>query len=256
MKHSKIRVDDLHGGAAARILLAQPKANILDAEMMGEISGALDALAGRPELRALVFEGEGPNFSFGASVSEHRKPAVAAMLETFHGLFFKLVDLAVPTLAKVRGQCLGGGLELASFCNFVFSDRSAKFGQPEIKLGVFPPPAAVLLAPRIGQARADDLILTGRSIDAETALAWGLVNALGDDLDSLADGFIREHLVPKSASSLRLANAASRRALNERLKRELPLLQATYLATLMQTHDATEGIEAFIAKREPGWTHR
>jgi cyclohexa-1,5-dienecarbonyl-CoA hydratase len=255
MTYRKIRVEAQHDGAVVRIVLAAPKGNVLDGEMMDELGRALDALAPLGKVRALVFEGEGAHFSFGASVPEHTRPLVAAMLGKFHALLFKLMDAAVPTLAKVRGQCLGGGLELAAFCNFILCDRTAKFGQPEIKLGVWPPPATLLLPARIGQARADDLILTGRSIDAETALSWGLVTAVGDEVDALADAFLREHILPKSASSLRHANLAARRALYARLREELPRVQDAYLTSLMATHDANEGIDAFIARREPEWKH-
>ena len=100
------------------------------------------------------------------------------MLDAFHAVFYQLVKLAVPTMAVVRGQCLGGGMELALFCNFIVADRTAAFGQPEIVLAVFPPPASVILPMKVGQSYADDIVLTGRSIDAIEAQRIGLVHLL------------------------------------------------------------------------------
>jgi cyclohexa-1,5-dienecarbonyl-CoA hydratase len=243
------------GGALLRLRLARPRANVLDAQMTAALAHALDAHRDNPGLVAALLDHEGAHFSFGASVAEHLPEHCAAMLRNFHSLLERLLDWPRPVLVAARGQCLGGGLELAAFCNFILCDRTAKFGQPEIKLGVWPPPATLLLPARIGQARADDLILTGRSIDAETALSWGLVTAVGDEVDALADAFLREHILPKSASSLRHANLAARRALYARLREELPRVQDAYLTSLMATHDANEGIDAFIARREPEWKH-
>ncbi len=255
MEYKLIRSETYQEGAVQKIILNSPKANVLEAAMLGEINAVLDDLLNHKELKLLVFEGEGKHFSFGASVPEHTKENAAMMLKAFHEMFFKLIRLAVPTMAVVRGQCLGGGMELALFCNFIFADATARFGQPEIVLGVFPPPASVMLSLKVGQSYADDLALTGRSVDAAEALRIGLarISEEGQDAWEAADKWIAQHILPKSASSLRIANKAVRMNFFRRVLEDLPRMEGLYLKELMESHDANEGINAFIAKRKPEW---
>lgn len=240
------------------ISLDDGKGNILDRSMMDELQYIFDALTKKEELKLIVFEGTGKHFSFGASVEEHKKEYAATMLRIFHQLFYSLRDLSIPTLAKVSGQCLGGGMELALMCNFIFADKSAKFGQPESVLGVFPPPASILLPEKIGYARAEELLLTGRTINAEEAKTMGLVNAIFDDkelLDSGVNNWIENNILPKSASSLRYSVKATRIKLNHLITSFLPQLENMYVNQLMETHDANEGIQSFLDKRKPVWTN-
>ncbi len=253
---NKIRTELRFGDALLHITLDAPKANVLDGEMLASIHQAVERGAHVPHLRAIAFEGEGKHFSFGASVEEHRVDQVAGMLRQFHDLFRALCHAAVPTIAIVRGQCLGGGLELASWCSWVFADHTARFGQPEIRLGVFPPMASVLLPWRIGGGAAVDLCVSGRSIDAERARDIGLVVGVSDDARAAADAFFGEHLVGLSASSVRFAERAARMDLIERLTHRMPELERMYVEELMTTHDAVEGIEAFLDKRQPRYEHR
>ncbi len=229
-----VRLDMLDGGAIWRSTLATPKANILDRHKVGALSAIFDRAPGARNLKAIVLEGEGPNFSFGASVEEHLPGQFEAMLRGFHGLLRRMLDSSVVTLAAVRGQCLGGGLELASLCNRVFASPDARLGQPEIALGVFAPAASVFLAERIGRGAAEDLCLSGRSLSAAEARSIGLVDAVDDDPGAAALRYAREHLLKHSASSLRHA---------ERL----------YAERLMVTEDAVEGLRAFLEKRAPRW---
>jgi len=243
-----ILVDKRESGAVLRIVLNAPKGNILDAAMIGAISNALDAEASA-DVKLVVFEGAGKHFSFGASVEEHQRDRAAAMLETFHGLFRKLQRLAVPTCALVRGQCLGGGLELASYCTFLVATPDARLGQPEIKLAVFAPMASILLPWRVGGGAALDLCISGRSIGAEEAKRIGLVTEVTEDPEAWLGALFAEALRPTSASSLRFAERAARIDLARRLERDLPALERLYLDELMATHDANEGIAAFIERR-------
>ena len=252
----KIKVRRDYDGQVLRIVLAFPKGNVLDAQMMGEIAACIDHDAADKNLKAIVFEGEGKHFCFGASVPEHVKERAPEMIRGFHTLFKKLLACGVPTFALVRGQCLGGGMELAAFCNFVVAEPSAMFGQPEIVLGVFPPVAALILPRIVGQSRADDLVLTGRSIDAGTALAWGLVHAVGDDGEKLLAEALAKHILPKSAESLRHANRAVRESWHRELPAALDRMERAYVGDLMSTHDANEGIAAFLEKRAPKWESR
>ncbi len=254
--HNKLTTSYTHNNAVAEIILDDGKGNVLDHIMMEELQNAFNEFANKPELKLITFEGAGKHFSFGASVEEHQKEYAAAMLRGFHQLFFSLRDLAIPTAALISGQCLGGGMELAIMCNFLFADKTAKLGQPEIALGVFPPPASIILPEKIGLAKAEDLLLTGKSITAEEAKSIGLVNEVFDDraaLDAGADQWIEKHILPKSASSLRYAVRASRVKFNHVLSNFLPQLENLYVHHLMATHDANEGINSFLEKRKSVW---
>ncbi|MCJ7626896.1 MAG: enoyl-CoA hydratase-related protein, partial [Longimicrobiales bacterium] len=159
----------------------------------------------------------------------------------------------VVTLAAVRGQCLGGAMELAIFCNRIFASPDANFGQPEIVLGVLAPVASVMLSERVGRGRAEDLLITGRSLPAEEALSIGLVDEIADDPESAALKYAREHLLPKSASSLRFAVRAARAGFEKRVRVELAEVERLFLEELIDTADAQEGLTAFLEKRAPEW---
>lgn len=251
----KIRLAMGHEGRVATLTLAAPKANVVDEAMMTEISEALTILSGKRSLRLLVLEGEGAHFSFGASVAEHVKEKAPSMLRGFHRLFGQLLEFRAPLLAKVRGQCLGGGFELAAFCHFIFADSTAQFAVPEVKLAVFPPPASLILPFKIGQGWADWMVLTGAVVDAAEAQRLGLVQRLTspETLDSEVEAFVSKNILPLSASSLGYAQRASRWGMNERLRTSLKNLEDLYLGDLMSTHDAVEGIQSFLDKRMPVW---
>jgi cyclohexa-1,5-dienecarbonyl-CoA hydratase len=248
-----VRLETLDNGKIRRVVLATPKANILDAPKMEAIGRAFEEAAGEPELRAIVLEGEGDHFSFGASVPEHLPGKFESMIPAFHAMFRRMLDSSVPTVAVVRGQCLGGGLELASFAHRVFASPTAKLGQPEIVLGVFAPVASVVLPERIGRPAAEDLCLTGRIVDAEEAHGMGLVDQVAEDPGETALAWIRKRLLPRSASSLRLAVRAARAGWAKRFREALDEAERLYLDDLMATHDAVEGLQSFLEKRDPVW---
>lgn len=252
----KISVTYTHDSTAARIVLGGGKGNILDHIMIEELQTLFNEFKNQPNIKLITFEGAGKHFSFGASVEEHKKEFAAAMLKEFHQLFYSLRDLAIPTAAIISGQCLGGGLELALMCNFMFADKSAKFGQPEISLGVFPPPASIILSEKIGLAKSEEVLLTGRILFADEAKSIGLVNHVLKDklsLNAWVDEWISIHITPKSSSSLRLAVRASRIKFNHVLSNFLPQLESLYVNQLMETYDANEGINSFLEKRKPVW---
>ncbi len=252
----KIKLAWQHGGQVARITLDDGKGNVLDHVMMEQLQQVLDGFKDDPSLKLITFEGAGKHFSFGASVEEHQRDAAPVMLRSFHQLFHGLAALAIPTVARIGGQCLGGGLELALMCDVLFAESGAKMGQPEILLGVFPPPASIILPEKIGLARAEELLLTGRSIGADEALRIGLVHEVFADRDALiagADAWAARHILPKSASSLRFAVRAARVKFNHVLGNFLPRLEEMYTQQLMATADANEGIAAFLGKRPPKW---
>jgi cyclohexa-1,5-dienecarbonyl-CoA hydratase len=253
---SNLNITYTHEHSVARVVFGDGKGNVLDHILIANLQDALNSFANNSNLKLIAFEGAGKHFSFGASVEEHKKEYAAAMLRGFHQLFYSLRDLSIPTLAKVSGQCLGGGLELALMCNFIFADQSAKLGQPEICLGVFPPPASILLPEKIGLAKAEELLITGKIITAIEAKAYGLVNELFEDTAEMElelEKWIHSNITHKSASSLRFAVKASRIKFNHVLSNFLPQLESVYVNQLMNTHDANEGIDAFIEKKKPVW---
>lgn len=241
-------------GGLLRLVLARPKGNILDAAMIEALRAAVRGA--EPRVRAILLEGQGRHFSFGASVEEHRPDQVGDLLPAFHALFRELLGAGKALLAAVRGQCLGGGLELAAACHRVFAAPDASLGQPEVKLGVFAPVASLVLPLRLGQARADDLLLSGRAVGAEEALRLGLVDEVAPDPAAAALAWHRTHLAPLSAAGLRHAVLAGRQLLRRALDEELPRLERLYLDELMATADAREGIDAFLHRRPPAWSHR
>jgi cyclohexa-1,5-dienecarbonyl-CoA hydratase len=260
MSAAPLRVWRDRDGRLLRVRLARPKANVLDAEMVAALDAAFADAArpapGAPALRGVLLDAEGPHFSFGASVEEHLPGKFAAMLGGFHALVLRVLELRIPVLVAVKGQCLGGGLELVSAGGVVFAAKDAKLGQPEIVLGVFAPAASCLLPERIGPAAAEELLLSGRSVDADEALRLGLVNFVADDPEAAALAWFDRHLAPKSASSLAYAVQAARAGLVERVRAKLAALEDLYASGLMATHDAAEGLGAFLEKRTAQWEDR
>jgi cyclohexa-1,5-dienecarbonyl-CoA hydratase len=239
-----------------RIVLARPPANILDMETFSAIRRAVAEIAPDPGIRLIVFEGSGTNFSFGASVAEHLPERVGELLPAFRSLLVELEQSGIPTASVVRGQCLGGGLELAAWCGRVFCEPSARFAVPEIRLAVFPPIAAILLRWRLGGPAAAQMILSGASVDGENAARTGLADACEADAEAALAAWFEETLVPKSALALRFANRAARRPLALALAEELPALEKIYLEELMTRRDPVEGLRAFLEKRKPVWENR
>jgi len=242
-------------GALLRLRLNRPKANIVDAAMIAALQAALDGHRADQGLRAVLLDSEGPHFSFGASVEEHVASRCAAMLAALHALIVTMVEFPLPILTAVRGQCLGGGLEVALAGGPIFAASDAQLGQPEMKLGVFAPAASCLLPYRVNQCDAEDLLFSGRSVTATEAQTMGLVQAVADDPASAAMAYFDAHLADKSAAALALALAAARGALRRDVKARLREVETLYLEQLMKTHDANEGLAAFLARRAPQWQH-
>lgn len=241
------------GGSLARIRLARPKANIIDSAMMQALEVHFSEHIGNSHTKAVILDAEGPNFSFGASVEEHMPENCGDMLAGFHRLLKKMLACPVPVIAAIKGQCLGGGLELALAANLIFAAKDTRLGQPEIKLGVFAPAASCLLPERIGRARAEELLFSGCTVDAAEALDLAIVNRVADDSTGAALDWFQENLAPLSASSIRYAVRASRGDAVDRLGAALDAVERLYLDELMSTRDAVEGLEAFVGKRPAKW---
>jgi cyclohexa-1,5-dienecarbonyl-CoA hydratase len=256
MSESPLKVWLEREGALLRLRLARPKANVIDAEMIGALADAFSTHEGNAGLLAALLDHEGPHFSFGASVEEHLPARCEQMLKSLHALIGRMLEWPKPILVAVRGQCLGGGLELALAGSQIFAAPDARLGQPEIKLGVFAPAASVLLPLRIGQARAEDLLYSGKSISGEQARQSGLVSELADDPAAAALAWFDAHLAGKSAAAVSYAVRAAREPFADLARLRLGDVEALYLEKLMKTRDANEGLQAFIEKRQPKWEHR
>ena len=243
-------------GRLLRLRLNQPNANLIDATMIAALDRELADGFEIPGLGGVLIDAAGPHFSYGASVEEHLPDQCRVMLASIHGLILRMVEAPVTILVAVRGQCLGGGLEVALAGHLLFVTPDAKLGQPEMKLGVFAPAASCLLPELVGQGRALDLLLSGRTISGADAAAIGMAHAAAADPEAAALAYFDENLKPKSASSLRYAVKAARCDYAARIRAKIELLERLYLDELMKTHDAIEGLQAFVAKRAAQWQHR
>lgn len=253
MSNSLIRQDVSTDGSVRTIVLDAPPGNVIDIAMCGQLRPAIATAAAAADAKVLVLRGAGANFSFGASVAEHLPDDAAEMLAALGGVIRDLIGFPYPTVAAVRGRCLGGGLELVLACGIVIAEKSTILASPEIQLGVLAPAATALMSGRA----AEDLLLTGRSVTAARAERLGLVNVLAPDdgLDEAVDAFTNEHFVPRSPLSLRVATRAVRARHRPGIEARLDEAERLYLEELLPTHDGVEGIKAFLEKRPPAWTN-
>jgi len=254
-QHIKFKIDD----RVARITFARPPVNIFNIAMMREINDVLNQCGRQRELVAIVFDAAADcrAFSAGVAVEEHIEETIFQMLDSFHAIFRNIEQLARPTIAVVDGAALGGGCEFVAACDIAIASERARFGQPEIKLGVFPPVAAVLLPLVIGDKRARELILTGELIEATEAARLGLVNYVlpGNELEQKTSELL-VGLRSLSAAALELTKRAIDLGRGRSLDSALKEVEDMYLHELMKTYDANEGINAFIEKRKPEWRDR
>ncbi len=246
-----MKIDFTKDANAYRITLSDPPLHILDITMLEELRQALGHV--QPDRHCLIISSSGEKaFSAGASVQDHMGDRVATMLRSFHDCFRVLARLDVVTVALVRGAALGGGSELAFACDFVLASERARFGQPEINLGVFPPVAAYQLSRQLAPRKGLEMLLGGEPIDAATAEHLGLVNAVFPqaDFDARCEQWL-QRIYKQSASSLRFAKRAFRIAQSADFEERLATVERLYLEELMKTDDANEGLNAFIEKRQP-----
>jgi cyclohexa-1,5-dienecarbonyl-CoA hydratase len=241
----------------ARIILLNPPLNVIDLPMMRELQQALAELESRPEISVIQFEGDARAFSAGVDIQAHLPDQIRDMLTSFHALIRAVVSSRKITIAAVQGACLGGGAELAAVCDLVFTARDATWGFPEIKLGCFPPVAAVALPALVGQKRAAELLFTGRQIRGDEAVAIGLANrsARAEELDDLVQQTLAE-LQQLSPAALAHAKKAVYAWDAIHFDKGLARAERIYLEELISTEDAREGIMAFLEKRPPKWTSK
>ena len=245
-------------GGLATLTLDRPPYNVLDIPMMDELNHALERCAESADIKLLLITGAGEKaFSAGVEVADHTPDRMDRMIEAFHGIFRRLEAISIPTLAAVNGVALGGGCELVLACDMVVAVAGAKFGQPEIKLGVFPPVAAVLLPRLLPAAKAMELLLGGNSVEAGEAHALGLVNKVlpregfAAGCKAFADQFLG-----LSRVALVCTKKAVREAHGKSFSAALDAAEGIYLNELMASADAKEGLDAFLGKRKPVWQNK
>lgn len=252
MDYESIIVSEKEG--IGRITFNKPPLNVMDIPMMNEINSALEYFQERT-LKALVLDAEGKAFSAGVDVSDHSGNKAVEMIEVFHAIFTNMRKISAPIVAVAKGAALGGGCEVALFCDIVLASEKAKFGQPEIKVGVFPPVAAAIFPKILGEKKALELLLTGDIVRGAEAKELGLVNQVFpiDNFEEETEGWIREKLASNSAVVLKFTKKAFIEGATKNYPEAIQAIERIYLEKLMKTHDANEGLGAFLEKRKPVW---
>jgi cyclohexa-1,5-dienecarbonyl-CoA hydratase len=241
-------------GTVARLILDRPPLNVLNLSMLGELEDSLAHLSNERSLKCVILTGAGRAFCAGVDVADHTPDRVETMLERFHGAVRRVMALPCPVVAAVNGTALGGGCELLMACDVVLARDDARIGQPEIRLGAFPPVAAAVLPRLIGRQRTLDLILTGRTMTAEEAREIGLVTRVFavETFDAEVQAYAAL-LASRSRPVLRLAKRVVTETADLPLPEAVGRAERVYLEELMQLGDAHEGVLAFMQKRDPVW---
>lgn len=249
-----LEVSDKDG--IATITMNRPPLNVLNIVMMNEFNSALESLLAQDDRAAIVVQAKGKTFSAGVDVADHTPEKVGEMIRVFHGIFRKLASTDALTIASVQGAALGGGCELACFCDIVLASDRAKFGQPEVQVGVFPPVAACVLPPQIGIKKALELVALGKTIGAAEAHRIGLVNEVyaQEEFDGHVDRYL-DSLRKLSRPVVRMAKRATVAPTRREVLSRLDKVEKMYLDELMNYADAHEGVAAFLEKRAPVWKH-
>jgi cyclohexa-1,5-dienecarbonyl-CoA hydratase len=241
----------------ARVFLDRPKHNVFNIEMMKEFNTALETLTQDNDLKAMVILGEGASWCAGVDVGDHKPEMAPEMIATFNRSFELINALKVPTVAAVHGACLGGGMEYAIACDIVIAARRASFGQPEVRLGFFPPYAAVRLPALIGPAKAIEVCTTGNIYSADEAYALGFVSRVVDD-DDFSEA-VEKTLKSFKASSpliLRLNKQAVVDNYGRDFATSMQNANDLFLTKLIRSEDTSEGIASFYEKRKPVWKNK
>jgi cyclohexa-1,5-dienecarbonyl-CoA hydratase len=235
------------------MMIDAPPVNVLDAAILGELVERLGELEANETLAAVVLSGDGKCFSAGASVAEHKQEQAEGMVTGLAEACLALPAFPAPVIAAVHGACLGGAMELISFCDFVVAAPDAIFGQPEIKLAFFPPVALHQLPLLTGYQNAAYTILSGENLPADRAQSMGLVQKIlpkdqWGEIDDLFNGL--------SAPVLRITKQALARSLTEGCEERLDHFKALFMSELYRLEDVAEGIKSFEERRPPDWKHR
>jgi cyclohexa-1,5-dienecarbonyl-CoA hydratase len=251
-KYLKIEKED----GVARITFDRPKHNVFNIEMMNAFNTALSVLVEDKGLKCIAIYGEGPSWCAGVDVGDHKPEMVDDMMAAFNRIFELTEKLEVPIIAAVHGACLGGGMEVAIACDVIIAAKQAVFGQPEVKLGFFPPYAAIRLPQLVGPARAIEICTTGKRYTAEEAEILGLCRSVQDDIFAEEVEKLINEIKASSPLILRLNKRSVKQHLGMDFKKALQGVTDLFLNTLMKTEDTLEGIASFYEKRKPDWKNK
>ncbi len=247
-------------GTVAHLTMARPKQNVMNMEMLKEIVRAIDSLNIREDVRLILLDAapecEG-YFSLGVGAEGYTSQMVFQMMDAFHGVFRAMLEISKPVVAVVDGIASGAGAELATFCDIVIATDQAQFRQPEIKLGVFPPMGAVVYPRVIGPRRAMEFLLTGEPVNAQQALAMGLVNRVVPraQLKETVDAVVKR-IADQSGPVLKLLKQVIFEGTWLPFDQALKKGQDIYLNQLFALEDSQEGLRALVEKRAPKWKNR
>jgi cyclohexa-1,5-dienecarbonyl-CoA hydratase len=241
-------------GEVATLQLKRPPLNILSIEMVEQINDLLLDLRAHRRLKVLVIRGDTRAFSAGIDLNDHTRDKVGRLTQIFHRIFESMRLLDLITVSAVEGVALGAGFELAIGSNLVVASESARFGVPEVKLGLFPPVACVILPRATPRRKAMEWILTGEEIPSTELMDYGLVNRVfaDDEFEAGLDDFVGK-LTSKSGPVLQLAKRAQTESYYSGWEEALYKAENLYLRDLMSLSDSREGLAAFLEKREPRW---
>jgi len=246
-------------GDVARLTMNRPPYNVLTIDMMQEMSRAIEKLHEQRQVRAILLRAssECQFFSAGVAVEDSRPDRAFQMLEALHAVFLNMLETSKPVVTIVNGPAIGGGCELAALGDIIVATPKARFAQPEIRLGVFPPLAAVILPHLIGYKRALEMILTGEPLSAQEALRLGLVSRvvpeehLEEEVSKILD-----RITGQSAPVLEMAKKVLYDTIGLPLGAALKKSVDIYLNQLMDLDDAQEGLRAAIENRKPVWKNK
>jgi cyclohexa-1,5-dienecarbonyl-CoA hydratase len=251
-----IRFDTFH--YAARITLNQPPYNVLSTALLQEMATAIESLITQSHIKCMVLDSAAPKaFSAGISLEDSRPDRIFQTLEAFTRVVQAITEISKPLVVAVNGPAIGAGSELAAFGDLVIATPNARFAQPEVRMGVFPPFAAVMLPALIGPKKTYELILTGQSLSAEEAQALGLVNKVVPEaaLQSTVNEIV-ERIGEFSAPVLAMTKAAIAGSAGLPLNQAMKRSQDIYLNQLMALEDVQEGLQARLEQRKPVWKNR
>jgi cyclohexa-1,5-dienecarbonyl-CoA hydratase len=249
----KVRVED----AVARLTLDRPDHNLLNEQMLAELAAGVNLLGERNQVKLIVLESAGKAFCGGIELGEYSQRRVFQLLDAFHGAFSAMLDTSKPLLVVVNGPAFGGGAELAALGDLVIATPKARFAQPEIKLGAFPPLAAAILPYILGPKQAIELVLTGETMSAERARELGLVNWLvpENELQKKVEEVVAK-VTAQSGPVLTMAKKAILGSLGMPLRDGVRNSMKVFLNELADLEDSQEGVRALVEKRAPKWKNR